>query len=453
MKFSRPAAATLAMASILALSACESLPTLPGFGGNEKKDELAAEEKAGRITMVLDQERIAPSPTLTGVEITLPEAKPIEDWTEAGSNPAKVAGHVVAAPNLDIAWRRSVGQGSSRKSALLTPPVASATTIFTLDASQTVRASRLENGAEVWTERLKAESKRDKSAIGGGLAVTGDTLVVASGYGFVAALDAATGEQKWRRELGAPMTGSPTIDDGRIFVTSNNNEVFSLNLADGETLWSDQAIAESARVLGSSSVAAVEDFVIAPFSSGEVIAYLASNGRRLWTDALTQAGRFTPISEINDIGSRPVLGAGLVYASSQSGTTVAIDGRSGARVWTQPVGSTRAPALVGRFLFVLGTEGELACLDAATGEAYWVTPLRQFQDEKNKKKRISYSAPIAASGRVIVISSRGELLAFNPQDGKQSGSLKLGDTVYIEPIAAQGKLFVLTDDAKLIAID
>jgi len=173
----------------------------------------------------------------------------------------------------------------------------------------------------------------------------------------------------------------------------------------------------------------------------------------LWTDALTQAGRFTPISEINDIGSRPVLGAGLVYASSQSGTTVAIDGRSGARVWTQPVGSTRAPALVGRFLFVLGTEGELACLDAATGEAYWVTPLRQFQDEKNKKKRISYSAPIAASGRVIVVSSRGELLAFNPQDGKQSGSLKLGDTVYIEPIAAQGKLFVLTDDAKLIAID
>jgi outer membrane protein assembly factor BamB len=148
-----------------------------------------------------------------------------------------------------------------------------------------------------------------------------------------------------------------------------------------------------------------------------------------------------------------VLGAGLVYASSQSGTTVAIDGRSGARVWTQPVGSTRAPALVGRFLFVLGTESELACLDAGTGEAYWVTPLRQFQDQEDKKKRISYSAPIVASGRVIVVSSRGELLAFNPQDGTQTGSLKLGDTVYIEPIAAQGKLFVLTDDAKLIAID
>jgi outer membrane protein assembly factor BamB len=229
--------------------------------------------------------------------------------------------------------------------------------------------------------------------------------------------------------------------------------VFSLDLSNGDTIWSDQAISESARVLGSTSVAVVEDFVIAPFSSGEIIAYLAANGRRLWSDALTQAGRFTPISEINDIGSRPVLGAGLVFASSQSGTTAAIDGRSGARVWTQPVGSTRAPALVGRFLFVLGINNELTCLDAGTGEAYWVTQLRQFQNEKDKKKRISYSTPIVASGRVIVVSSRGELLAFSPQDGTQTGSLKLGDTVYIEPIAAQGRLYVLTDDAKLIAID
>jgi outer membrane protein assembly factor BamB len=173
----------------------------------------------------------------------------------------------------------------------------------------------------------------------------------------------------------------------------------------------------------------------------------------LWTDALAQAGRFTPISEINDIGSRPVLGAGLVFASSQSGTTVAIDGRSGARVWTAAVGSTRAPALAGRFLFVLGTENQLACLDTATGEAYWVVQLRQFQDEKEKKKRLSYSAPIVASGRVILVSSRGELQAFSTQDGTQTGSLKLGDTVYIEPIAAQGRLYVLTDDAKLIAID
>lgn len=450
MKFSRSAVAVTAVAALLAVTSCSSLPR---FGGGAKKEELRAEERAGRVTMVLDDSRIEPSTTLTGIVVELPPAAPINAWTEAGSNPTKVPAHIEAAPRLSVAWRRSIGKGSSNKAAITTPPVTNETAIFTLDAAQTVRASRLSNGAEIWSERLKGISKRDKAALGGGLAVAGDTLVVASGYGYVAALDAATGAQKWRRELGAPMTGSPTISEGRVFVASNNNEVFSLNLATGETVWSDQAISESARVLGSPSAAAVEDFVIAPFSSGEIIAYLAANGRRLWTDALAQSGRFTPISEINDIGSRPVLGSGLVFVSSQSGTTAAIDGRSGARVWTQVVGSTRAPALVGRYLFVLGMDDELAALDAATGEAYWVKQLPSFQNEEKKKKPISYTAPVVVSGRVILVSSRGELLAFSPEDGSQTASLKLGETVYIEPIAAQGRLYVLTDKGKLIAID
>lgn len=450
MKLTRSAALTAALASVVVVVSCSSLPR---FGSGDKKEQLAAEEKAGRVTMVLAEEKVAPSTTLTGIAVELPEARAVDSWMEAGGGPTKAVSHVVAAPKLDVAWKRSIGKGSTKTGALTSAPVTDGTSIFTIDAKQTVRASSLDTGSELWTVRLKGISKRDKAAIGGGLAVTGDTLVVASGYGYVAALDAKTGTQKWRRELGAPMTGSPTIDDGRVFVASNNNEIFALNLTDGETSWSDQAISESARVLGSSSAAAVEDFVIAPFSSGEIIAYLAANGRRLWTDALAQAGRFTPISEINDIGSRPVLGSGLVFASSQSGTTVAIDGRSGARIWTQQVGSTRAPALTGRYLFVLGTNNELACLDVQTGEAYWVTQLASFKNEKEKKKRISYSAPIVASGRVILVSSRGELLAFSPQDGTQTGSLKLGETVYIEPIAAKGRLYVLTDDAKLIAID
>jgi outer membrane protein assembly factor BamB len=450
MNFSRSGAVVAALASVLVVASCSSLP---GFGRNTKKEELRAEERAGRVTMVLDDSKIEPSTTLTGVAIELPPAGPVNAWTEAGSTATKVSGHVEAAPKLRTAWRRSIGKGSTNKAAITTPPVTNATTIFTLDAAQTVRASSLSSGAQVWSQRLKGISKRDKAALGGGLAVAGDTLIVASGYGYVVAMDAATGAQKWRRELGAPMTGSPTISEGRVFIVSNNNEVFSLNLATGETVWSDQAISESARVLGSPSAAAVEDFVIAPFSSGEIIAYLAANGRRLWTDALAQSGRFTPISEINDIGSRPVLGAGLVFVSSQSGTTAAIDGRSGARVWTAPVGSTKAPALVGRFLFVLGTGDELACLDAATGEAYWVKQLPSFQNEEKKKKPISYTAPVVGAGRVILVSSRGQLLAFSPEDGSQTGSLKLDETVYIEPIAAQGRLYVLTDEGKLIAID
>ena len=168
---------------------------------------------------------------------------------------------------MDIAWRAKVGSGSDRSSALTTPPVASADTIYTIDARQVITATDAANGNRRWSEKLDSGSRRDNLGIGSGIGLEGNTLVIASAYGFVAALDANNGNELWRTETEAPMTGSPTIKDGRIFVSSNNNEVLALDLATGAVIWSDQAIAESARVLGSPSPAAVEDIVVAPYSS------------------------------------------------------------------------------------------------------------------------------------------------------------------------------------------
>lgn len=448
MRLSRPLKLTATATAFVALTACSSIPFF-GNSGNDDKEQL---DKAGRVTMVLAEEAVEAKPELATESIDLLPAMDMASWPEAGGTPAKAPGHVNAAPDLKIAWRNSVGKGSSNKSAVTTPPVASETAIYTLDADQTIYSTEISSGRTLWKKELKGLTKRDKTALGGGLAVTDGTLIVASGFGYVTRVSAEDGTELWKRELGVPMTGAPTVKDGTIFVASNNNEVFALDLETGETDWSDQAIAESARVLGSPSPAAIEDFVIAPYSSGEIIAYLANNGRRLWTDAISQAGRFTPISEINDIGSRPVLAGGLVFASSQSGITVAIDGRSGNRVWARPIGSTQAPALSGKFLFVIGTNATLAALDAGSGDAYWVTDLPQYKNEKKKKKRISYSGPLLASGRILIVSSYGELLAFDPQTGEQIASLDIKDTTYIEPIAVQGKVFLLTDEAKLVAI-
>lgn len=439
-------------ASVLVLSALLTACSIIPNGAARRKAEQA-EDRAGRITMVLGDEAVEADPALAGVEIGLPPATEIASWPQAGSRSSKVVGHVQAADSLSVAWRADGGRGSDNKSTLTTPPVTSETAVFVIDAAQTVRAFDINSGRKLWTEKLESGSKRDKIGYGGGLAVSGDTLYVASGYGFVAAHSAESGDQIWRRRMDAPMTGAPTIHDDRLFVSSNNNEVFAMDPSSGEILWSDQAIAEPARVLGSPSPAAVEDIVVAPYSSGEVIAYLASNGRRLWTDALARPGRFTPISAINDIAGRPILAGGLVFVANQSGVALAIDGRSGARVWAQPIGSTQAPALVGDGLFMVTTDGKLIALQANTGSVYWTKELRRWKDEKDEKGRVSYVGPIVASDRIIIVSSLGEMLAFSPQTGEQVGSVKLGNKVYLEPVAAQGKLFVLNDDGRLIAIE
>lgn len=437
----------LAIVGMSFLASCSILTS-----GKEAREEAEAADREGRITMVLNDATLEPDPALISVSVTLPEAVVVEDWPQAGSKPSKAVGHILAGADFDIAWRTNVGAGSNNKSALTTPPVASADTIYVIDSEQVVSATNAANGSKRWSVKLKSDNRRDGTGIGSGIALDSGKLVIASGYGFVAALDASNGAELWRVVTEAPMTGSPTVKDGRVFVSSNNNEVITLDLDDGSLLWSDQAIAESARVLGSPSAAAVEDIVVAPYSSGEIIAYLAANGRRLWTEALASPGQFTPISAINDIGARPVLGGGLVFAASQSGVLAAIDGRTGNRIWQQPIGSTQAPALSGEYLFVLGVEAELACFNAGTGQVVWVKELPKYSNEKKQKGRITYSGPLVASGQIVAASSTGDLIAFDPQTGEEMKRLKLGDAVYIEPIAVQDKLIVLTDDGRLIAI-
>lgn len=442
---------SLALIAALAISSCSSIPDIPFIGGDDDS-EAEAIEQAGRIAMVLGDEVLVADPALAAEAIILPDAEILAEWPEAGSQPTKIIGHVAAGQDMDIAWRRDAGAGSSRSAALSAAPIATSERIYVLDSEQTVSAFDLETGNSDWSERIRSGNDRDRVSNGGGIAISGDTLIVASGYGLVRALDANTGELIWNRTFDNPMTGSPTVKDGRIFVTSNNNEVFTLSLETGAIEWTDQAISETARVLGSPSPAAVEDIVVVPYSSGEVIAYLASNGRRLWEDALSRPGRFTPISSINDIAARPVLSGGLVIAANQSGVTAAIDGRSGNRVWAQAVGSTQAPAVVGQYVFIAGTDAVLAALNLNTGQVYWATQMQEYRDQGNQKGRISYSGPIVASGRIIVISSRGDMLAFDPQTGEQVAELDLGDNVYLEPISVGDALYVLTDEARLIAI-
>ena len=108
--------------------------------------------------------------------------------------------------------------------------------------------------------------------------------------------------------------------------------------------------------------------------------------------------------------------------------------------------------MAGEYLFIMGVDGELACIKAGTGQVVWVQQLENFTDMQTQRGRITYAGPLIASNRILVVSSRGQLIAFDPQTGDETDRLKLGDPVYIEPIAVQDKLIVLTDDARLIAV-
>lgn len=413
---------------------------------------LSEEEKAARITINPFQENLTPDPALATATITLPAAQPSKDWLQAGLVSAKIPGNIEAAPEFREAWRSNVGEGSGEIKRIVAAPVSKDGLIYTIDSAQKVTAFDVANGRRVWDKQLKAANPHwDEFSVGGGLAIAGDKLIVASGFAYVTALNLKDGSEMWIRRVESPLSSSPAIMGNRAYLTSTNNDFYAIDTDNGEILWNDQALAESARVLSSPSPAVTPDILAVGYSSGELIAYLPANGRRLWTDTLTSTGRYTPLSAINDIAGKPTIQDGVVYAASHSGVLTAIDARSGARIWSRTFGSRQGPVIGGDYLFVVGTGGVVACFNKIDGKLAWKRELPEFKDD-NRENRIVWTGPLLVSDKLVVVSSEGKVLSLSPQNGDTVSELNVGQQIFIEPIAAAGKVFILTDQANLIAI-
>lgn len=435
---------------VLAVGA--ALLTLSGCGlfmGSPKRASEA--ERAGRVPLSVLEQKLKADPEMATANVELPAPAAMTEWTQAGGQPSKVPGNIDAAPEFKIDWSIGAGAGSADQRRIVAPPVVKDGRIYIIDAEQKVTAYSVDRGQRIWQVTLKSSNKKDGQAIGGGLAISGDTLVVSSGYAFIVGLKLEDGQEVWRHRTESPMSGSAAVAGDRAYVTSVNNDIYAINVASGQVDWSDSAISESARISSSPSPALSNELLVAPFSSGELVAYLPANGRRLWVDTLTSAGRFTPLSAINDIAGRPAVEEGVVYAGSFSGVLAAIDARSGQRIWDVPFGTRLGPVPSGSYLFVMGTNGQVVALSKFDGKVVWVRDLPEYK-KGSTADRLVWTGPLIASGRIIVGNSEGDLLALDAQTGQTKSELKVGGPVLIEPIAAAGKIFVLTDNGQLIAI-
>ncbi len=384
------------------------------------------------------------------------------EWPLPGGNPEQSVEHVQAAETFQIAWRRSVGAGSGRKTQVTAPPVASGGRVFTMDGEALVVASDAASGGQVWRTNLQPREGRDREAFGGGLAYADGVLYVSSGFRFVAALDAATGAVKWRTATDSPIHAAPTVSGGRVFVVTTSNELNSLDAATGVVNWNYQALTESARILAASSPAISGDTVVAPFASGELVALRAANGNDLWTEVLSRTSRTSALSEIRDIAGRPVISRGEIFAGSHSGVFGKVDLRTGARLWTLPVVSITTPWVAGEVVYIVSRAGEVICAARDSGQIYWIRDLNEGRERKegglpligfgSRTMRPTWSGAVLASNRLVLVSTFGDALALDALTGATKATLNLGSPAFIAPIAVNGTVYVVTDEAELIAI-
>jgi len=414
---------------------------------SDDKEQLSGE----RLSVLVHARQLEPDPELRDQEILLPPPAPNPDWPQAGGYANHAMHHLEVGDSLREVWRADVGAAADDEERLVATPIVAEGKLFALDAETDVTALDAETGKRLWEAELTPEDEED-GHIGGGIAYENGKVFVASGYAEVIALDAETGKVLWRHRVDAPMRAAPTARGGRVFAITLDNQLFALNGETGEVLWTYRANPEVATLLGGASPAVDQGIIVAPFSSGELVALRVESGRDIWTDSLASVRRTDVLSSLSQIRGRPIVDRNRVYAISHSGLTAAIDLRSGQRIWDAEIGGPESPWIAGDYLFLLTNDSDLLCLSRDTGRIFWIRPLPRFEDPDDKEDPIVWTGPILASDRLIVAGSQGTAYAVSPYDGRVIGEQELPDGVSVAPIVAGNTLYVLTDDAEIVAL-
>lgn len=442
---SLPATAVSRRAALLAPLALMGCETIDGWFSTKKTPLRGKREDVETVRRGLMVDEGVP-------KIVLPAPVRNAAWPQAGGNPTHAMGHLAANEQLSEAWTAGIGTGGGYRRKILAQPVVAGGTVFTMDSDGEVAAFSLDSGSRLWRFDSKNDDA-DSVNVGGGLAVDQGTLYAVNGLGDLVALDAAKGSVRWRKTLGTPIRSSPTVAEGRLFLTTIEHRLLALSADDGRTLWSHRGSGGGTAMLGQPAPAYARGLVVAGFGSGEIVALRADTGSAVWSDGLGSSRLRSVLTDFTAIRGAPVISEGLLFAIGMGGLAVAIDLPTGRRVWERQISGEDTPCVAGDWIFLVSIEQEMIALNARDGRVAWVTPLPRWANEEKKKDQLTWYGPILAGDRLVVTGTSSEALAVSPYTGALLGRQSLsGVASPVSPVVADGTLLVVSDDARLLAL-
>ena len=422
-----------------------------GFlGEKQKKVRIEGERKA----IIAKQIKLTPDDSLNEIIIQLPVPKFNASWAQRGGIATHALKHIQLGDAPEIVWQSKIGEGGSESVALTAAPVVLNGMVITLDTTGGARAFGLKTGELRWETILKSDE--NAGIFGGGLGSGQNKIFISLGSGELIALNIQNGEELWRVSTGRALRSAPSYADGRIFVTTLDNMTLAYSASTGVSLWSHNGMIANAALLGAASPAIKNNRVVAAYSSGELYALQTNNGRIFWGDNLSVKRGSGGVARISHVRGNPVIDENMVFATSHSGRLIALDLKTGRRLWELPIASKVMPWVAGDYLYIVSTGWQVICVKKQDGRVKWITNLPEFSLKaslplKTEKIVVEYSEPVLAGDRLIIASSIGKIYSVSPYTGQILGETQVDGNIFIEPVVADKTLLLLDKQGNLTA--
>jgi outer membrane protein assembly factor BamB len=176
---------------------------------------------------------------------------------------------------------------------------------------------------------------------------------------FLYAVNAINGDEIWKFEMGASISVSPVIDNGKVYAgqQGGEDEFYCLDAKTGNQVWSQSV----GWVWGSCNVS--DGMVFIPGIDGYVNALDAANGDIIWRYRLDKS-----------VCSEPTVDSTQVFFGSWDHYLYAFDKKTGRINWKYQLsgGTDSGVAIYNKGKIFLPLGGNLfRCLDAKTGKLLW----------------------------------------------------------------------------------
>ncbi len=267
------------------------------------------------------------------------------------------------------------------------------------------------------------------------------TVYIGSSDNSFYAINASTGDLKWKYEGTAPFAYSGgTYANETVYVGSMDSYIYALDARTGVVRWRFQA-----GLRGVESDAVVVNGTL----------YVGSNDHYLYAlDAETGQLKWKFLTR-GKVSTSPTIANGVVYFGSSDSKLYALDAATGQQKWayaTNGVINQSGPAIANGTVYVGCRNGYLHAVDAATGTLNWRYSANGISLEK--------SSPTVANGIVYIgswldaatLSKKGSLHAIDATTGKLIWEKLNGVALSSSPIVANGRVYITSVD-DLYALD
>ena len=264
-------------------------------------------------------------------------------------------------------------------------------------------------------------------------------------------IDISSGQLIWAKNFGVPFRSNIKILNNELYLANQDNKIYCINTTDGETKWNFSTTTTLLKSKFKNDIIVNE--------KGELF-FINTNGELYSIDS--QSRNINWVANLKDSNSDSgnqifssvplVMNKENIFTITQNSFSK-FEIISGARIWSRPISSYLKPTLTKNNVFIVTKEKLLICLNIKDGTVAWSQNINK-QIEKNHKKILNRIGKlknlILAENQILIFTTKGYLLSFNPKDGFLNYYKYLMKGGFgSNPIFVDGQMYILGKSKKL----